>query len=367
MTCPICQANLEPNAAHCRACGATLHTPPPSSVVKDDLEPGTELHGRYRILERLGRGGFGITYRAYDSREKAYVAVKELFPEGAATRVGMHVHAADKHEFERLRARMAVEADTLKHLTHKSATRMLEFFETNGTAYLVMEFFGGETLEHRIQRGHRLQNTEARAILFTVLEVLAQLHGLGLLHRDIKPGNIMLNRDGQGGEKVELIDFGSAVRFRLGERIRRERLLTPMYAPLEQYGEQVALAPGTDFYALGATLYHALTLQPPPSALERAKGKDLTPVRDLVPAVDFGVARFIGTCLEMKLEHRPKDVSSALELMHNGELQPHVANANATTQHGGTPYSLRDWLSFAVFGFILVSLLFSGVSFLLSR
>jgi serine/threonine-protein kinase len=337
--------------------------------VKEDLPGGTVLHGRYTVLERLGRGGFGITYRGFDARQKIYVAIKELFPDGMATRAsGGAVVVTDQADFERLRARMTLEADTLRHLNHKNATQVIDFFEANGTAYLVMEFLGGETLEHRIASGRKLLNTEARAILYVVLEVLRDLHALGLLHRDIKPGNIMLNRDGQGGERVELIDFGSAVRFRLGQRVKRERLLTPMYAPLEQYGEEVALAPGTDFYALGATLYHALTLQVPPNALERARGKPLVPVRDLEPAVDVGVARFIAACLEMNLEGRPKDVSGALEWMHSGHAPPQSFGVGATgPQHFGTFDDLKPWLVYAVVAFVGIAFFLAGLSQVLPR
>ena len=280
--------------------------------MSEDLAPGTLIGKHYRILERLGRGGFGITYRGFDAITKNYVAIKELFPDGAATRGnGGWVVPSDRNDFERLLVRMQFEARTLQLLRHKSATRVIDLIEQNGTVYLVMEFLGGETLEARIQSGKKLRNIEAREILFTVMSVLEELHGLALLHRDIKPANIMLNREDQGGQRVELIDFGSLVKYRAGHRARFERLLTPMYAPLEQYGEEVELSPATDFYALGATLYHALTLQAPPSALKRANGKALTPIRDLEPAIDAGLARFVTRSLQMRLDDRPQNVSSA--------------------------------------------------------
>ena len=322
VTCPTCNAPTNASDSHCRTCGGSLTAPPVAIPSSDDLAPGTAVGKHYRILERLGRGGFGITYRGFDAITKNYVAIKELFPDGAVTRGNNGwVIPSDRDDFERLLVRMQFEAKTLQLLRHQSATRAIDLIEENGTVYLVMEFMGGETLESRIESGRKLRNIEAREILFVILSVLEELHGLTLLHRDIKPANIMLNNDGQGGQRVELIDFGSLVKYRAGQRARFERLLTPMYAPLEQYGEHVELAPATDFYALGATLYHALTLRPPPSALERAKGKVLTPIRDLEPAISAGVAGFVMASLEMQMADRPKNASSALRLLHLAPVQ----------------------------------------------
>ena len=322
MICLTCQSPTNSSDPHCRTCGASLTAAPAIAPSSEDLAAGTLLGKHYRILERLGRGGFGITYRGFDALTKNYVAIKELFPDGAVTRHSSGwVVPADRNGFERLLVRMEFEAKTLQLLRHKSATRAIDFIEANGTGYLVMEFMGGETLEARIESGKKLLNIEAREILFVILSVLEELHGLALLHRDIKPANIMLNREGQGGQRVELIDFGSLVKYRAGERARFERMLTPMYAPLEQYGENVELAPATDFYALGATLYHALTLRPPPSALERAKGAVLTPIRDLEPAIDAGLARFVMASLEMRLDDRPQNVSNARKILTHVKVQ----------------------------------------------
>ncbi len=285
--------------------------------IDETLSSGTVLQSGTQVftLEKiLGRGGFGITYAA-TAQNGTRVAIKELFPEGLVQRLaGGRVIAHDRLEFERLLVRTQFEAETLQLLKHPSATKCYGWWKQNGTVYLAMELIKGDSLEKRLETGVKLREVEARAVLMACLGVLQELHGLGLLHRDIKPANIMLNPD-----RVELIDFGSAVKYKIGERIKRERLLTPMYAPLEQFGEEVQLTPATDFYALGKTLYHALTQTVPPSALERAAGATMRPIRDLEPSLSLSLAEVIDACLAMKLEERPQSAFQILQELQHGK------------------------------------------------
>jgi serine/threonine protein kinase len=337
LTCPSCLSFNATTASHCSTCGQALtlealgrvekpvSAPPEPATIA--LEPGMSLqNGAYTILEVLGQGGFGITYKA--SSVRGIVAIKESFPYDITARLpGGRVASRDRPAFERLLVRFQHEAETLELLKHPSATQFLEFFHENGTAYLVMEFLRGETLEARLENDEPMRLMEARRVLFTVLEVLSELHRLGLLHRDIKPANLIFTSSG-----VELIDYGSAVKYRLRERIKRERLLTPMYAPLEQFGESVALSPATDFYALGATLYHALTKREPPSALDRAMGTSFEP-RATLPTGDAVLTEMIARCLEMRMEDRPQSAGELLELLRNGSntgAHPNVKPASAT-------------------------------------
>jgi serine/threonine protein kinase len=292
---------------HCQRCGALL-------PILEHLTNGSRLGG-ITIKQMLGRGGFGITYlgRLEDGRQ---AAVKEFFPEGVVRRLrgGMVVALPDqKLEFERLLVRAQFEAETLQLLKHESATAFYGTWQQNGTTYMAMEFIAGQSLEQRIASGVKLREIEARAVLMACLGVLQELHGLGLLHRDIKPANIMLSPS-----RVELIDYGSAVKFRIGERIKRERLLTPMYAPLEQFGEEVQLTPATDFYALAATLYHGITQIAPPNSLERARGVALKSIRELVPNLSPSLARVIDESLVLRLEERPSSATRILSDLRHG-------------------------------------------------
>jgi serine/threonine protein kinase len=321
MDCPSCQTpNLE-TAHHCQRCGALL-------PVAEHLPSGTVL-GNIRLEQVLGRGGFGITYLGR-LENGTQVAVKEFFPEGVVQRLrgGLVVPLPNqKLEFERLLVRAQFEAETLQLLKHESATAYHGTWQENGTLYMAMEFIQGQSLQQRIESGVKLREIEARAVLMACLGVLQELHGLGLLHRDIKPANIMLSPS-----RVELIDYGSAVKFKIGERIKRERLLTPMYAPLEQFGEEVQLTPATDFYALAATLYHALTQIAPPNALERARGAALKPIRDLEPSLSQSLARVIDESLALRLEARPVSATHILnDLRHGHSLNLPVSDPQTPT------------------------------------
>jgi serine/threonine protein kinase len=185
------------------------------------------------------------------------------------------------------------------------------FVERN-TAYLVMEFLDGETLENRIQSGKLLGENEARNLLYSLLEALTEVHARGVLHLDIKPANIVLTH-----ERPELIDFGTARRVIHGEATRvSQRILTPAYAPLEQYATDARLGPWTDLYALAATFYEAVTGVKPPSALERANGVKLEPIRNHNPMIRQGFAEALEQALQLQIDQRPQTVQDWSRFMN---------------------------------------------------
>jgi serine/threonine protein kinase len=302
-SCPICYTENPKDALYCHVCGTSFIEAAPSQVVSDELLAGQGLRGgKYTILSTIGRGGFGITYRAFDNQKREYVAIKELFPEGLVSRdtpTGMVLpNPGETRALRSLTTRFETEADTIRIIRHPAAVTVLESWEELGTAYMAMEMLEGETLEQRIFRG-RLSENASKHLLVPLLECLFDLHERDLLHRDIKPSNIMIVH----GDAV-LIDFGSAAEFAPRDSVRvTHRVVTPAYAPLEQYASVAKLGPYTDIYSLGATFYEAITAVPPPSALERSKGARLVPVQRLVPEVS---ARFAST-LEYMLEERVSD------------------------------------------------------------
>jgi len=250
------------------------------------LANGTLL-GRYRIDGVLGQGGFGITYRATDTALNRVVAIKEYLPSDVAIRIdGSTViprSRTDANDYDWGLKRFLDEAKTLaQHEAVPNVVRVYDFVEANGTAYMVMALVEGDNLSAILRQRGTLNEQELRAIVLPLLDGLEQLHEAGLIHRDIKPANIIL----RAGRGPTLIDFGAA-REGLGRKSRSvTSILTPGYAPFEQYGSAGDQGPWTDIYALAATLYHGIAGKAPPDSVDRIR-------RDpMVPAVQAGTGRY---------------------------------------------------------------------------
>ena len=301
-TCPVCGSPLDPGA------GAAAN---PDLV--GVLPPGTQLNnGSFSVGRMLGRGGFGITYLGGDLRLKRTVAIKEFFPAGSVRR-GMSVmfsNALSREDYDLTIRKFMEEAQMLARFRHRSIVSVYEVFRENDTAYMVMEYLKGENLLERMERrGAPLGEQELVAITAPVAEALDEVHASGVLHRDIKPENIMLVGE-EGSPRPVLIDFGAAREFASGMANRHSIVLTPGYAPLEQYGEQARRGPFTDVYALAATIYHIATGVQPPAATERALGVELKAPRTLNPALSAQFDAAIMHGLRMKVDERPQSATA---------------------------------------------------------
>jgi serine/threonine protein kinase len=329
MICAYCQFDNPANVTTCRNCG--------SSLQDIRLPVGTALAGgQYVIQGVLGQGGFGITYEAYDASFKALVAVKELFPtiamRGANGSVILTQNA--NQDFGKLRDHAKREAQTLNQLRHPSIVQVKAVFEERNTVYIVTELLKGETLAQRIHRG-TLSESEARGFLARLLDALEQIHTRGLLHRDLKPDNIMLTPHGP-----VLIDFGTALEFTPNKTIFvTSAVLTPAFAPLEQFAQKVKLGPPTDFYALGATLYYALTGVLPSSAADRGAGVNLPPVRSLRPDLSNELCAAIDRALEMRVDARPQSTQDFMGLLIGTSAAPNSATPSLPKTVMVTPSS----------------------------
>ena len=238
------------------------------------LQPNTTLQGgKYRIERVLGQGGFGITYVGYNTEFEETVAIKEFFMKGVterdeSTRSVRVSNAENVHQFEEQRGKFKKEARRLRKLKNEHIVKVHDLFEENGTAYYVMEYIDGESLAERMKRiGQPLAEQEVRSILQQILEALEEVHRNEMWHLDLKPGNIMLDKQGNS----YLIDFGASKQIRADGSITTSTALcyTPGYAPNEQVGQMYdRFGPWTDFYALGATVYNLLTNQKPPMAID---------------------------------------------------------------------------------------------------
>ncbi len=240
-----------------------------TQVYHHALSAGTRISS-YEIRDTLGIGAFGITYRAYDHSLDRVVAVKEYLPSGLAVRVSDGTTVSPKSQAETKDyqyglKRFLDEARTLARFHEPHVVRIITYLEAHGTAYFVMDYEDGESLDRRLKKTATLPEDEIRAIVVPILRGLRSVHAQNFLHRDIKPGNIYLRRDGS----PVLIDFGAA-RQAIGERGRNATgMVTPGYAPFEQYLADDKQGPWSDIYALGATMYHCVTGVAPVASTER--------------------------------------------------------------------------------------------------
>src|SRR5882672_2949435 len=208
---------------------------------------GTDLDGRYRIEAELGSGGAGTVYRALHLERQTKVAVKVLRPELASS--------------VELRHRFAREARALTALSHPNIVSVVDSGVASDTAFLVMELLEGETLSARLKRG-ALSVTAALVIMRQLLSALGFVHEQKLVHRDVKPANIFLQAEGDGRDRVRLLDFGLAKFLApeaLGPSLTRAGQVfgTPSYMAPEQIAGQQA-DPRTDVYAAGIVLFEML-------------------------------------------------------------------------------------------------------------
>jgi len=277
------------------------------------LRAGHRLN-EYRIDRVLGQGGFGITYLATDTVLHRSVALKEYLPSEFAVRVqGATVSPRSRSQAESYRwglDRFLDEARTLARFRHRSIVPVLRFFEANGTGYMVMEHEEGRPFAELIAGPGRLEPARVVAVLSGLLEGLELVHAAGFLHRDIKPANIIVRTDGS----PVLIDFGAARQALRSNDRTLTSIVTPRYAPIEQYASDGKQGPATDIYALAAVMHHAITGTAPPEATARVRDD---PYKPLVPDGRFA-QRFIAainTALAVFPESRPRTIAAWRELL----------------------------------------------------
>jgi serine/threonine protein kinase len=328
MLCPTCGRDNPSDAPTCAACATPLGAPPPPTHF---LTAGSSLlDGAYSIGKVLGQGGFGITYQGSDLRLRRPVAIKEFFPYGSVRHGNMVQPAAGlaPADFQAARVQFLDEAATLARFTHPGIVRVYTSFEENNTAYMVMELLLGKTLLQLVEERGPLPEQEAIAYIEQAGAALAVVHAANLLHRDIKPDNLVAIEDG----RVVLVDFGTAREFAAGRTRRMTAMLTPGYAPLEQYSQQARFGPFTDIYALGGTLYYLLTGQAPPAATDRIQGVSLPPPHVLNPGISRVVSDAVTWALEMQVQGRPQSASEFLGALRRQTTRPRPAPAGGAAR-----------------------------------
>lgn len=254
--CECCLSEIE--SEPCRFCGFEKAGAREEVGV---LAAGSVLLGKYIVGKVIGKGGFGITYLAYDIKNEKKVAIKEYYPSALAARGGdgCTVVMTDSEEaavFKNGIEKFYEEASLVSRFNGNPAiVSVYEFFYENDTAYFVMELLDGCTLKSYIAKYGVLSPEEALFIADNVSGALIIAHSINVLHRDISPDNIMICRDGN----IKLIDFGAARQVLADNPKSMSVILKQGFAPLEQYQKRGKQGPWTDIYSFGATLYYALT------------------------------------------------------------------------------------------------------------
>ena len=329
--------------------------------IKQHGLPAKTMLLEFRIESILGAGGFGITYLARDTQLDKDVAIKEYLPVDLALRAldgsVVPVNTGTAFNYKTGLDLFLEEARTLARFAHRNIVRVSRYFEANGTAYMVMGYEEGTSLNRFLRQATQPDEQYLKNMVGPLLNGLEEVHGAGFLHRDIKPSNIFLRADGS----PVLLDFGTArlaIRDSLHDAIA---ILTPGYAPVELYVRTGQQGPWTDVYSLAAVLFRAVTGENPPDALTRLRvdgtGKRLQRHRDRYSA-QFLAAIQWGLALEEK--RRPQSVNEWRTAIVRGKPPRVTATAPATvaTERPAEPEPAAErkylWMALGIVVFFVV-------------
>lgn len=274
------------------------------------------LEGNFIIENLLAAGSFGATYLAHDTILNRPVVIKEYFPDGCR-RTGEKVIPQNTAAFAKSRERFLEEARVLAQFRHPGIVSVYNFFEANNTAYMVMEYLRGPSLLEVLETRGPLTPDEIFPVARDLCAALEVVHNAGMLHRDIKPGNIIWCEDG----RVVLVDFGLSERFDNSNSHDTRpldtalRFGTPGYAPLEQYTHSAQLGPPSDIYALGATLYHLCSGRAPFPATDRACGVELPAPQSAHPILN----ECILWAMSLQVTKRPASAGAFLKRLNEAD------------------------------------------------
>ncbi len=332
--CLYCFGDLDSN----RVCMSCHHkaddTPSPPHHLPQRTVIGPQ--NRYLIGKALGEGGFGITYLGWDLQQGIKVAVKEYFPSGYVNRVPGNNQVIinskqNQAASNRGLKRFVEEARALAKIKNlNGVVNVRDFFSANGTAYIVMEFLDGVSLKKYLQRrGGKVSVDEILTIIRPVMDSLTQVHKIGLIHRDISPDNILITKFNE----VKLIDFGAA-KYSNPDGRSLSIVLKQGFAPPEQYDAHGEQGPWTDVYALGVTIYFAITGILPPESIRVMMGKEaIKRPSELGIQIDPSVENALIKCLAVDKKKRFQDVQQ----MINGLYNPRAPRKSASAPAANAP------------------------------
>jgi serine/threonine protein kinase len=334
------------SAEVCPECGVHLPT-----LQRDLLSPGTLLHsGKYRLDYALGRGGFGITYRATHLVLDQLVAIKEFFPQEHASRDisggAVSVPRTKQETYERSLKRFMSEGRVLAKLTNTNVVRVQDLFEERSTGYLVMDLIPGRTLDVVMREAGRLPEKQVWSIVDQLVSALEAVHKLGIYHLDIKPENVLLDADG----RPILIDFGAS---RQGLGTQRSQSFTLEYAAPEVIaGGEVG--PQSDLFELGMMVYEMVTGEKAPSAMGRLAAMENWEPKGLPPPWQ----ELLVPALRVKRVDRPANVERWWKSQKPPEV---VVPPRSVLPLTPPPKKSKAGVLFAVFGTFVAVLIIGGL------
>ena len=299
----------------------------------DQLKPGSLLNDRFVVGRPLGRGGFGITYIAWDNSLQRKVAIKEYLPKGMAMRNTENTTVTcdedSREAFLRGVEKTIEESRKLARLSHLgSVVNVYDCFKANGTAYIVMELLSGQNVKEKLNKDGAFSFEDTLKIIKPVLETLATVHKEGIIHRDISPDNIFICDNG----KIKVLDFGSAKATQGNEEKSRTIILKRGYAPKEQYIAKSIQGPYTDIYSVSATIYKMLTGVTPPDGLDRALEPEEDRLKDIAELVQLPApaAAAIMKGMAINPQDRIQSAEELLEELQKEDKKPDYDDAERT-------------------------------------
>lgn len=303
----ICESCFEEISSEpCPRCGFSRSDYAPETMI---LPCGSMLQDRYAVGMVIGRGSFGITYLAFDTKLERKLAIKEYCPQNIAGRylgtVSVEVSHKDMSEaFKAGAEKFYNEARIVAKLNdNPGIVSIYDFFYENNTAYYSMEFLDGTTLKEYIKEKGLLSVEEAISIGKKIASALASAHSMNVLHRDVSPDNVIICGDG----KIKLIDFGAARQLVAEASQSLSVLLKPGFAPLEQYQKKGRQGPWTDIYSLGMTLFYGLTGITPEDPMSRFE--DDSEFEAGIQSIPEALRDIIRKAAMWKIEDRYQDIS----------------------------------------------------------
>ena len=307
-TCPFCGELLQ------LTCDTTRY-----------LRPGSVLQQKFIVGKSLGAGGFGNTYIGWSQFLRRRVAIKEYFPKQLSSRAEGNgtVSVSDTISQQKFRAglhQFLEEARSLASLQEvKGVIQVYNFFEENGTGYIVMEFLEGRDVKTILEHtGNQADYVWCRRVVLSVLYTLREIHKRGILHRDIAPDNIFITTEGV----IKLIDFGAAKHATALANMNSDIVLKSGYAPVEQYSKKAAQGAYTDLYATAALFYRMLTGFKPQPSIERMNHDELIAPSELGVSIPEQAEFAIMICLNLKPEYRLQTAQEFMDALDGSDFVP---------------------------------------------